>query len=91
MSTWTIDILGAAEKNGVVTGTAANEAAAASQAVDALTSALVCHAELGQRRYTISIDDNLLAILVTGRDHHGSSLECLDALTATIRHSTLIS
>jgi hypothetical protein len=91
MSTWTLNILGAAEANIVVTGAAADRAAAASDAVDALASALLCHADLAQRRYTVRIDDTLLAILVTGRDHHGSNLKCLEALTATIRHSTLIS
>jgi hypothetical protein len=91
MSTWALNILGAAEANDVVTGVAADKAVAASDAVDALASALARHNGLGQRRYTVSIDDSLLAILVTGHDHHGSSLECLEALTATIRHSTLIS
>jgi hypothetical protein len=32
----------------------------------------------------------LLAILVTGRDHHGSSPGCLDLLIETIRDSALI-
>jgi hypothetical protein len=91
MSSWALNFHGAVEENDVVIGTAADKVAAASDAVDALASALSRHAELGQRRYTVSIDDRLLAILVTGRDHHGSSLECLGALTATIRHSTLIS
>jgi hypothetical protein len=87
MSTWVLNIVGAAEENDAVTGTATDRAAAASDAVDALASALVRHAELGQRRYTVSIDDSLLAILVTGRDHHGSSPRSLDVLTATIRDS----
>jgi hypothetical protein len=40
-----LNILGAAEKNDVVTGTAANRAAAAGDPVDALASALLRHAE----------------------------------------------
>jgi hypothetical protein len=87
MSTWVLTVVGAAEEDDVLIGTAADRADAARGAVDALASALVRHAELGQRRYTVSIDDGLLAILVTGRDHHGSSPGCLDALIATIRHS----
>jgi hypothetical protein len=87
MSTWILHIVGADEECNVVIGTAADRAGAAVDAVDALASALVRDAELGQRRYTVSIDDSLLAILVTGRDHHGASLERLDALIAAIRRS----
>jgi hypothetical protein len=91
MSTWTLNILGVVEKNAVVSGVALDKATATADAVDALTSALVRHAELGHRRYTVSIDGSLFAMLVTGRDHQGSSPECLDVLTAAIRHSTHVS
>jgi hypothetical protein len=91
MSTWTLNVLGPTEGSGPVAGTATDEAAAVSAALDALASALARHAELGQRRYTVRIDDSVLAILGTGRDHHDANRESLDMLLATIRRSTPVS
>jgi hypothetical protein len=87
VSSWTLDTLGASQAAGTITGAAKTVAAAASDALDALAAALVRHAEFGQRRYTVTVDDHLAAILVTGYGHHGSDLSSLDELVAQIRQT----
>jgi hypothetical protein len=82
-----VKTLGASQATGTITGAAKTVAAAASDALDALAAALVRHAELGRRRYTITVDDHLVAIVVTGRGHHGSDLSSLEELVAEIRQT----
>ena len=89
MSSWTLNTQGASQATGTitVTGAANTVAAAASDALDALAAALVRHVELGQRRYTITIDDHRVAIVVTGRGHHDSDLSSLEELVAELRQT----
>jgi hypothetical protein len=87
MSSWTLNTQGASQATGTITGAANTVAAAASDALDTLAAALVRHAELGQRRYTITVNDHLVAIVVTGRGHHGSDLSSLEKLVAQMRQT----
>jgi hypothetical protein len=71
MSSWTLKTLGASQATGTITGAANTVSAAASAALNALAVALVRHAELGQRRYTITVDDHLVLADLDAFARHG--------------------
>jgi len=85
MSSWTLNTLGASQATGTITGAAKTVAAAVNDALDTLAAALARDAQLGQRRYTITVDDRLVTIVVTGRGHHGSDRSSLERLIAELR------